>query len=272
MFTFNRTDWMDPPVFKQIDPSLNDSVYRRHANDALYRQISSPSKWQKYVALGYYAVDDGAVFDLDWCAREANPTKMHSIIWYNYLYHIDRDLDIPTKLNAWATQVSQPYLLKNAPHLLTTDTHSLTWSQIQTHNTPMEVVEDEWTEVISTGKAKATKRRDSSSLATAAAEVPPNTTVTNSSTPDTDTPRSQNKTKTIQQHTTNQEETKNADGKNEFSSWLNDRTSTETHTPWGARKNPSPDTSTRDTRNNQEKIPPSKPQNQSTKDAYISHP
>lgn len=63
MFKFERTDWMDSPTFKQIDPNLNDFVYRRQANDSLYRQISSPSKWQKYVTLGYFAIDDASTME-----------------------------------------------------------------------------------------------------------------------------------------------------------------------------------------------------------------
>ncbi len=65
MFKFERTDWMDPPGFKPLDSKTNEFVYRKQANDALYRQISSPAKWQKYVTLGYFAIDDGAIFDLE---------------------------------------------------------------------------------------------------------------------------------------------------------------------------------------------------------------
>jgi hypothetical protein len=187
IFKFERTDWIDPPTINPINPEMNESIYRRQANDALYRQISSPSKWQKYVTLGYFAIDDGALFDLEWSAREANPTKMNSIIWYNYLYHIDREIDIPTKLNVWATQVSQPFLIKNAPHLLITDTHTTSWQQTQVTNTPMEVEEDEWTEVISTGKAKASKRR-ASSLSKAAGNDTPKNVAAGFNLPDNDVP------------------------------------------------------------------------------------
>jgi hypothetical protein len=73
---------------------------------------------------------------------------MHSIICYNYLYHIDRELDIPTKLNAWAIQISRPHLQLNAPHLSITDTHNVSWQQTQTTNSPMQIEEDKWTEEI----------------------------------------------------------------------------------------------------------------------------
>ena len=239
MFKFDRTDWMDPPVFKPIDQTLSDSIYRRRANDALYQQISSPAKWQKYVTLGYFAIDDGAFFDLEWSAREVNPTKMHSIIWYNYLYYIDRDIDIPTKLNAWATQVSQPYLINNAPQLLTIDTTRTSWKQTQQTHTPMEIEDDQWTEVISEGKAKATKKRVSS-LTRAAKKNPYTNIAPGFNLPENDTPRTSMKPTTV-----NQTEERHTDEKNtptttnnEFSTWLNNRTSTDNTPAWAAQTTP----------------------------------
>ncbi|KAI2509655.1 hypothetical protein MHU86_4775 [Fragilaria crotonensis] len=234
MFKFDRTDWMDPPVFKPIDQTLSDSIYRRRANDALYQQISSPAKWQKYVTLGYFAIDDGAFFDLEWSAQ-VNPTKMHSIIWYNYLYHIDRDIDIPTKLNAWATQVSQPYLINNAPQLLTIDTTITSWKQTQQTHTPMEIEDDQWTEVISAGKAKATKKRVSS-LTRAANQNPYTNIAPGFNLPENDTPRTSMKPTTVNQteerHT--DEENTSTTTNNEFSTWLNNRTSTGNTPAWAA--------------------------------------
>ncbi|KAI2503174.1 hypothetical protein MHU86_11277 [Fragilaria crotonensis] len=230
---------MDPPVFKPIDQTLSDSIYRRRANDALYQQISSPAKWQKYVTLGYFAIDDGAFFDLEWSAREVNPTKMHSIIWYNYLYHIDRDIDIPTKLNAWATQVSQPYLINNAPQLLTIDTTITSWKQTQQTHTPMEIEDDQWTEVISAGKAKATKKRVSS-LTRAANQNPYTNIAPGFNLPENDTPRTSMKPTTVNQteerHT--DEENTSTTTNNEFSTWLNNRTSTGNTPAWAAQTTP----------------------------------
>ena len=235
IFKFERNDWMDPPVFTQIDPNLTDSVYRRQANDALYRQISSPSKWQKYVTLGYFAIDDGAVFDLEWSAREANPTKMHSIIWYNYLYHIDRELDIPTKLNAWAIQVSQPYLQLNAPHYLLTDTHTLSWPQTQTINNPMEIEEDEWTEVIPNGKARATKRR-ASSLAKAAAQDPSRNAVAEYNPTGNNTTRASINATNPTSHNNTQAEVQPNETINDTSTGPNDRSSSKGNThPWSQK-------------------------------------
>jgi hypothetical protein len=229
---------MDPPVFTPIDPTLTDSVYRRRANDSLYQQISSPAKWQKYVTLGYFAIDDGAFFDLEWSAREANPTKMHSIIWYNYLYHIACDIDIPTKLNAWATQVSQPYLINNAPHLLTSNTLNISWKQTQHSTTPMDIEEDQWTEVISVGTAKATKR-SISSLSKAAEHNPPTKIAQGFKPPENDTPRTSMKPTTTNQNCNRRtaEENHATPANNEFSTWLNNRTTTGNPPAWAAQQN-----------------------------------
>ena len=43
----------------------------------------------------------------------ADPLKIHCIIWYQYMYHLDHGIEIPEKLLTWATQRTQSYLNHN---------------------------------------------------------------------------------------------------------------------------------------------------------------
>ena len=57
----------------------------------------------------------------DWLQR-------HKIVlWYNYMYFLDKSMEMPERLHAWATKLSHPYLSKNAPVLLHIDTRKLSW-------------------------------------------------------------------------------------------------------------------------------------------------
>ena len=60
--------------------------------------------------------------DLIWTTQKANPITHNQIIWYNYLFHVVRDMDIPVKLNNWATQIAHPYLSLHDPKLFDKDT------------------------------------------------------------------------------------------------------------------------------------------------------
>jgi hypothetical protein len=59
----------------------------------------------------------------------ADPLKLHCIFWYQYIYHLDHDIDIPDKLLVWATQRSQQYLSNHADSALILDTKKVTWNQ-----------------------------------------------------------------------------------------------------------------------------------------------
>jgi hypothetical protein len=82
------------------------------------------------VTLGYYALDNGTQFDQEWQVSATNPLNIHRIIRYNFLYHVDRDMNVSPKLNAcWATHVTQPYLEQHNPSSLKMDTVRKTWAE-----------------------------------------------------------------------------------------------------------------------------------------------
>jgi hypothetical protein len=67
-------------------------VERRKANDDLY-----PHWKMEPTSTRHYLVQE-------WKNVTSLLIVIHRIIWYNYVYQGDRDMDLNQKLNAWATQ------------------------------------------------------------------------------------------------------------------------------------------------------------------------
>jgi hypothetical protein len=97
---------------------------------------------------------------------------IHRIIWYNFLYHVDRDMDIAPKLYAWATKVSQPYLEEHDIKLLKMDTFRKTWKEIQYEDSAIKSMDlnnyqGEWIQVSpSRGQTRTSNSNLSSPLRT----------------------------------------------------------------------------------------------------------
>jgi hypothetical protein len=68
-----------------------------------------------------------------WKQRNANPLCFHRLVWYNYKSYLDREFNVNPKLHAWATNVSQPFLLEYSPELLEMDTEKFNWSSMLAH-------------------------------------------------------------------------------------------------------------------------------------------
>ena len=152
IFRFDTTVWSDAPPFVPRDPDGNETLSRRNANHAIYRQIGNATAWQRYITLGYYAIDDCLAFDREWRIFGTNPLMMYQIIWYNYMYHVDRAIDIPPKLYAWATAIAQPYLQQNNPNLLEMDTLIKDWTELKASSTsPARAPHGEWIPVTPRG-------------------------------------------------------------------------------------------------------------------------
>lgn len=93
-----------------------------------YRNSTTPSNRHRYLTLGRYSVD-GFTFDASMEDIVADPLKIHSIIWYQYMYHLDHGIDIPEKLLAWATQRTQQYLNHHTDSALLIDTKKVSWKK-----------------------------------------------------------------------------------------------------------------------------------------------
>ena len=147
-FRFDTKLWFEAPEFGASDPNDKELFYRRQANDNVYRNNRNPTKWNRFTTLAYYAMDDGMNFDREWEKIDNEPRTLHRIIWYNYMYHIDRDMDVVPKLNAWANLISHPYLLINDPESIDMDTMKYAFKDLTNQSEMMEVdqtsKEGEW--------------------------------------------------------------------------------------------------------------------------------
>ena len=126
-FGFFTTQWIEPPPFDPKPSETDEERYARIFAETKYRHINDPTAWNRYCTLGRYAVS-GDAFNSAWKDFETDPIVIHSIVWYNYMYHFERQMDIPIKLQAWATKLSQAYLATNLSQMITTlDTHTTSW-------------------------------------------------------------------------------------------------------------------------------------------------
>ncbi|KAI2501871.1 hypothetical protein MHU86_12563 [Fragilaria crotonensis] len=129
VFGFSTSKWIEPPEFDPKPPEIQKDRNNRLHSEADFRNSHIPTAWHRYSVLGRYAVN-GELFEMAWNESETDPTRLHSIIWYNYTYQIERKMLIPDKLEVWATKISQPLLAVKEPSIMTTDTLTTTWQSI----------------------------------------------------------------------------------------------------------------------------------------------
>jgi hypothetical protein len=118
---FSISEWVAAPIFvPHKDEKSYDRISRQQA-EHVYKSRTTPTLWNRYLTLARYALI-GHDFDSDMEVFGSDPLKVHCVVWYNYMYHIDR-----SKLEAWATTLSEPYLqIENAP-ALSVDTVLTNW-------------------------------------------------------------------------------------------------------------------------------------------------
>lgn len=146
----NNSDWFS-----------TEERYRREANAHAYRQHGTPQNWYRYLSLGFFAYDDCTKFDTLWMKYSSDPVICHRMVLYNFMYHVDRRMDIPPRLSAWATDVSQPYLQRYAPQYLAINTIDTTWNDhIRGDHDVMDIEATQWTQV-GTKKQKTSTRSQS---------------------------------------------------------------------------------------------------------------
>lgn len=84
-----------------IPPETEGEQYRRLADETIYRQSITMTHWHRYAILARHTIE-GPWFDEIWNSFDTYPSQLHHLIWYNFMYHVDRKNDIPEKLQSWA--------------------------------------------------------------------------------------------------------------------------------------------------------------------------
>jgi hypothetical protein len=97
---FSTDVWFDPPPYITDLPEISPETNIHILAEIEYRKSAIPTEWLRYMTLGRYAVD-GFTFNTIMEESTTEPLKMHCLIWFQYSYHLDYQLEIPAKLQAW---------------------------------------------------------------------------------------------------------------------------------------------------------------------------
>jgi hypothetical protein len=120
-YAFIIEDWIK--TLGQFDHAITSKspMIRRKENDHAYQQVGNVSTLKKYITFGYHVYDHCFQFKTQWEKMRENEVDALTFIWYMCFYHVNRALDIPTKLERWAIDIAHPYLL-NITYLTSTQT------------------------------------------------------------------------------------------------------------------------------------------------------
>ena len=108
MDSFTET-WKENPVAKGPDWFSAKERSRRNANLHAYRQFGSSTLWNRFLTLGFFSYSDCHNFDKLWERMTEDPLSVHRAIWYNFMFHVDRNLDVPDELNTWVMNITLAY-------------------------------------------------------------------------------------------------------------------------------------------------------------------
>ena len=122
IYKFTSTDWDLPPAPKDIDWFGKEERTLRDAHAYTYQQFGTTYHWARYVHLGYFSYVNCTEFDKIWNKLDQDLLTVHRAIWYNFMYHVERDMPMTEQLNAWALNISHGFLEYHDVKFLTIDT------------------------------------------------------------------------------------------------------------------------------------------------------
>ena len=164
-FGFKTNEWLDPPSFETKPPENNEERQVRISIKTNYKNVTDRTYWHRYSTLGRHVVD-GHTFDKIMLSIDSDRLKALCLIWYQYMYSIDRKLERPVKLEDWATKKLMAYLAIHSPGVLLLDTIKTTWPVLLREQS---LASDKWTTV----EGKSRKKKKSQSSPTPARNCPP---------------------------------------------------------------------------------------------------
>ena len=157
IFDFTIQEWVAASLIVPHKDECSTSVKRRHQQEHVYRSKRTPTNWHRYLTLGRYALS-GPDFDTLMNDKEVDALKIHCVIWYNYMFHVDRMMDCPPKLEAWAIHRGKPYLTEHQINALTVDTELFDWDMYA----KQQALSKNWTQVnkkSKNAKSKSSKKQ-----------------------------------------------------------------------------------------------------------------
>jgi hypothetical protein len=156
IFSFETSDWIDPPIFvTELPETSPETNHVRILGEKEYRESVTPTLWHRYLTLGRY-VTDGFSFDSLMESIDTEPNAAFCAIWYQINYYLDRQMEIPFKLQQWSQHRAQPFLAKHAYATFQVDTLRTSWAEFSRLNS----LPNPWAEV-QNPKQKQKKRQKS---------------------------------------------------------------------------------------------------------------
>ena len=157
-YGFHCEEWKEIDMPDDLAWITEEECLSRNANANVYRQHGNPTDWNRYLNLGLFVFDDCAEFDQLWKTMDKDPATVHHAIWYQFMFHVNHDLQIPEKLNAWAVNFSHGFLEVHDPLSMAVDT-LVKWTEaIDSMDIEMDKhPEEPWTEVRQRGRRGRTK-------------------------------------------------------------------------------------------------------------------
>ena len=126
IFSFDTTDWIDPPIFATDLPETSEESNIRILGEKEYSNSVTPTLWHRYLTHGRSATD-GYTFDSLMENIDTEPKAALCAIWYQTNYYLDRQMDLSFKLQQWSQHRAQPYLAKHAFATFQVDTLRKSW-------------------------------------------------------------------------------------------------------------------------------------------------
>jgi hypothetical protein len=114
-YQFGGSEWSDPPTISCATEEQRAHYDQREIQDAQYKVVGNSVTWDLYITFGYYIYDDCFQFDQQWTKMCKDITGKYKFIWFAYMYYVNRYLEMPPTLAAWATDIAKPYLEKECP-------------------------------------------------------------------------------------------------------------------------------------------------------------
>ena len=151
-YGFFTETWKENPVANGPDWFSDEERSRRNANLHAYRQFGNSTLWNRFVTLGFFSYSDCLNFDKLWERIAEDPLSVHRAIWYNFMFHVDRNLDIPAELNTWVMNITHAYLFEYDNSFL--DLNTLNFPN-GISSLPKVSKSDTWTEVHGRRRSKS---------------------------------------------------------------------------------------------------------------------
>ena len=159
LFWIATDKWLDPPLTASPNSSNDFVSTPRPFFLERYRSTATPFQWNRYIRLGFHTHLDGNEFDDEWTKDPISLIQRNKIVWYNFMYYVDRNIDIHPLLENWALHVAQPYLFKHDPSFLKINTIDVPWSSAS--QLPIEIDNDdeEWKTVGEANTSRPAKKQ-----------------------------------------------------------------------------------------------------------------